>query len=162
VTEDKGIAIRPNSMPAQKWKVMPGNAYWIETDLTVGPGATAGILLAAKKEGDSGIAGTRIGYDASRHQLFVDRSHAGGGKIKSGKEIQTIDLGTATPVGSTLHLEILVDRSSLEVFADHGLYALSTQIFPDEDADSLYFFSNGGNAFIRSIKVWDLSSFRQQ
>ena len=159
VTEGKGITIRQN---AEKWKAIPGNAYWIEADLTVGPGATAGILLAAKKDGDKGIAGTRIGYDASRRQLFVDRSHAGGGKIKAGKEIQTIDLGAAAPAGNTLHLEILVDRSSLEVFADHGLYALSTQIFPDADADSICFFSNGGNAFIQSIKVWDLSPFRQQ
>jgi len=61
------------------------------------------------------------------------------------------------PAGKTLHLEILVDRSSLEVFADHGLYALSTQIFPDEDANSIYLFSNGGDASIQSIKIWDLS-----
>jgi levanase/fructan beta-fructosidase len=145
VMEAKDLAIH-----AQKWKTMPGNAYWIEADITVDAGTTAGFLLAAK---DS-TTGTRIGFDAARNQLFVDRSHAGGGKIKAGREVQTID---ATPAGKTLHLEILVDRSSLEVFADHGLYALSTQIFPDEDANSIYLYSNGGNAVINAIKIWDLS-----
>ncbi|HVV04781.1 MAG TPA: glycoside hydrolase family 32 protein [Puia sp.] len=145
VMEAKDLAIH-----AQKWKTMPGNAYWIEADITVDAGTTAGFLLAAKDN----ITGTRIGYDAAHHQLFVDRSHAGGGKIKAGREVQTID---ATPAGKTLHLEILVDRSSLEVFADHGLYALSTQIFPDEDANSIYLYSNGGNAVINAIKIWDLS-----
>jgi len=154
VTEAKNVAIH-----TQKWKAMPGNSYWIEADITVDAGANAGFLLAAK---DS-TTGTRIGYDATHHQLFVDRSHAGGGKIKTGREVQTIDMGTtglagsAVPARKTLHLEILVDRSSLEVFADHGLYALSTQIFPDEDANSIYLFSNGGNAVINSIKIWDLS-----
>jgi len=146
VTEGKNIAVQA----AQKWKAMPGNAYWIEADITVEAGADAGFLLAAK---DS-ITGTRIGYDAAHHQLFVDRSHAGGGKIKTGREVQTISM---EPAGKTLHLEILVDRSSLEVFADHGLYALSTQIFPDEDGNSIYLFSNGGDASIQSIKIWDLS-----
>jgi len=155
VTEAKDIALRP----IKKWKAMPGNAYWIETDITVDAGANAGFLLAAK---DS-ITGTRIGYDATLHQLYVDRSHAGGGKIKPGREIQTISLnntgqaGSAAPTRKTIHLEILVDRSSLEVFADHGLYALSTHIFPDEDANSIYLFSNGGDAVINAIKIWDLS-----
>lgn len=173
VTEAKNIAIHPGTQPAQsppaqsghspsalsltKWKTMPGNAYWIEANLTVDTGATAGFLLA----------GTRITYDPSHHQLIIDRSHAGGGKIKAGREIQTIDIAdtghtqTASS-GKTLHLEILVDRSSLEVFADHGLYALSTQIFPDEDADSIYLFSNGGDATIQSIKIWDLSPLHRQ
>jgi len=157
VTEVKDIAVHSS----QKWKTMPGNAYWIEADITVGTDATAGLLLAAKEvvspgqDGNS-ITGTKIGYDAAHHQLFVDRSHAGGGKIKAGREIQTIDLDN-----KTLHLEILVDRSSLEVFADHGLYALSTQIFPDEDASSIYLFSEGGDAVIKSMKIWDLSPLRQ-
>jgi len=147
------------SQPTKKWKMMPGNAYWIEADLTVGDGSNAGFVVAAK---DS-VTGTRIGYDAALHQLYVDRSHAGGGKIKAGREIQAISLdhtgqtGSLTPAGKTLHLEILVDRSSLEVFADHGLYALSTQIFPDEDADAIYLFSNGGDATLQSVKIWDLS-----
>ncbi|HEY8967643.1 MAG TPA: GH32 C-terminal domain-containing protein, partial [Puia sp.] len=151
---------------------LPSNAYWIEADITVGTDATAGLLLAAKEvvspgqDGNS-IAGTKIGYDAVHHQLFVDRSHAGGGKIKAGREVQTIDLGTTgtdgstAPAGKTLHLEILVDRSSLEVFADHGLYALSTHIFPDEDASSIYLFSDGGDAVIKSMKIWDLSPLHQ-
>jgi len=160
--EAKGGAIRRVAKTAQRWKRMPGNAYWIEADLSVDPGAVAGFLLAAKKEGDSSIAGASIGYDAARHQLVVDRTNAGGGKIKSGKEMQTIDLSSSARAGNTIHLEILVDRSSLEVFADGGLYALSTQIFPDEDADSIYLFANGGNAVLQSIKVWDLSPFHQR
>jgi levanase/fructan beta-fructosidase len=139
---------------AQKWKSMPGNSYWIEADLDVQAGADAGFLVTAK----DGTTGTKIGYDATLHQLYVDRSHAGGGKIKEGRALQTINM---TPEGKTIHLEILVDRSSLEVFADHGLYALSTQVFPDKDADSIYLFSNGGDSNIKSIKIWDLSSVHQ-
>jgi levanase/fructan beta-fructosidase len=142
----------------RKWKDMPGNAYWIEADLKVSSGATAGFMVAAKKGKDGVLTGTRIGYDASRHRLFVDRSHSGGARTRPEKDIQTIDLGSVPLPGDVIHLEILVDRSSLEVFADHGLYALSTQVFPDEDAGSIYLFSDGGNASLPSIKVWDLST----
>ena len=56
---------------------------------------------------------TKIGYDAVKQQIFVDRSLAGDEKIRKENIRKTIDLQNPT---GTIRMEILVDKSSLEVF----------------------------------------------
>ena len=56
-----------------------------------------------------------------------------------------------------IRLEILVDKSSLEVFVNNGEKVLTTHIYPDEGADQLAAFSLGGKAIINSLTIWDMS-----
>ena len=71
---------------------------------------------------------------------------------------QTIELANKT---GKVRLEILFDKSSLEIFVNDGEQVLSTYTFPDEDANLLSAFSVGGSALINSLTAWDLSKINK-
>ncbi|WP_431217650.1 GH32 C-terminal domain-containing protein [Puia sp. P3] len=128
-----------------------GNAYWIEADL--GTSATAGFSIGRSADGQHE---TTIGYDAARHELFVDRSKMGSGPAP-GRLRQTIPLAG---VGGKLHLELLFDKSSLEVFVNGGEKVLTTYVYPDKGATGLAAFAQGGAATLKNLKIWDMSPHR--
>jgi len=136
-----------------------GNAYWIDAELVVEPGAVAGFKIAQQKDGDKTVSETVIGYDAASKQLFVDRSNAGGGKVNSNRLKQIIPLENSS---KTIRLTILLDKSSLEVFVNDGEAALTTYIYPGENADGIAAFASGGSATVKSFKIWDLSKANVQ
>ena len=55
-----------------------------------------------------------------------------------------------------------MDKSSLEVFANDGEAALTTYIYPGENADGIAAFASGGTATVKSLKTWDLSKVNAQ
>ena len=153
------VKMNGTEMMVNKNKKIAGNAYWLEAELTIEPNAVAGFKVAQKKDkNNKTIAETVIGYDAKLHQLYVDRSNAGGGKINEKRAKQTIDINSN---GKTIKLEILLDKSSLEVFVNGGEKVLTTYIYPDEGADGIAAFSEGGNAVINTLKLWNLSKVNQ-
>ncbi|MFL6416055.1 MAG: GH32 C-terminal domain-containing protein, partial [Bryobacteraceae bacterium] len=85
---------------------------------------------------------TVLGYDFRRREIYVDRSHSG---------LTSFSKAFATRVGAPLHLnsprlrlEVLADRSSVELFADNGHVVLTNLVFPEEDAFGLEAFSSNG------------------
>lgn len=156
--ELKNVAVNNAEINLDKNKKITGNAYWIKASLTLQPNATAGFRLAQKKDASGKIVNeTVISYNAATHQLTVDRTNAGG-ELNEKALKRTIDL---TDQSNTIQLEILLDKSSLEVFANNGEAALTTYIHPAEDANDIAAFSANGNATINSIKIYDLSSVKQ-
>jgi fructan beta-fructosidase len=151
IVGEKEISIAKNHARA-------GNAYWLTARIICEKGVTAGFKIAQKKDKDNNtLAETVIGYDVAKQELFVDRSNAGNGKIKNDKLRQIIPLSS---IGGKIKLEILLDKSSLEIFVNDGQKVLSTSVFPDKDANGLAVFSSGGKAEIQSLKVWDLSKIK--
>ena len=66
---------------------------------------------------------------------------------------------SATAIGDQaqpIRLHVLVDATSVEVFADDGQVALTDQIFPDPASRGVSLFATGGAARLRSLDVWDL------
>ena len=59
--------------------------------------------------------------------------------------------------GGKIKLEILLDKSSLEVFVNDGEKVLTTYIYPGKNSDLLSAFSFGGQTLIKSLKIWDMS-----
>jgi levanase len=57
-----------------------------------------------------------------------------------------------------VHLRILVDWSSVEVFADEGRRVITDQVFPSADSDGVELFADGGSATLDSLKVRPLRS----
>jgi levanase/fructan beta-fructosidase len=56
----------------------------------------------------------------------------------------------------------LFDKSSLEVFFNDGEKVITTQIFPDKDANGLSVFAKQGRLTIGSLKIWDLSGVNKE
>jgi fructan beta-fructosidase len=147
---------------------LEGNAYWIDAELELGAGAAAGASAAAgamtagfkiaqaKDASGATTAETVIGYDLAKHQLYVDRSRSGQGKMKPGKVRQVIELPNA---GDKIRLQVLFDKSSLEIFVNEGEKVLTTYIYPDENATGCSAFATGGSAVIKTLRMWDLSKW---
>ena len=98
---------------------------------------------------------TVVEYDALRDTLFIDRSHSG--KIFSGS-FSPRQSAPLHPKGDVLDLKILVDSSSVEVFADSGTVVLTDLIFPDSQSLGLQIYTEGGPAIVRSLDVFLLKS----
>lgn len=58
----------------------------------------------------------------------------------------------------TVTLRILVDRSSVEVFAEGGRVTITDIIFPDVTSTGVKVFSEGGRAKLERAQIWKMDS----
>ena len=151
---EKNIKVQGDHQNIFKEKEIHGNSYWLEAEMKVASGSSAGFKIGeGKDENGNIIYETVIGYDATKHQVYVDRTHSGG-KIKQAKLLQTMDVAENN---GKIKFEILLDKSSLEVFVNDGEQALTTYIYPPGNADGISVFSTNGKSKITSLKFWDMS-----
>lgn len=90
---------------------------------------------------------TVIAYNKNKNQLILDRNKSGTGP----KGIRKITFNE--PVDQ-LCLHIFIDHSSIEIFVNEGEYVMSARIYPQKDADAIYFF--GQEVHIDKLHKWDL------
>lgn len=89
-------------------------------------------------------------------------------KKKPGTEIlYNVKRGVLTVLGSTvplmpidnkIKLEILLDRSSIEIYANDGQSVVSNCFTPDEGAEGLVLFTNGGELEIKKLDIYKMNS----
>lgn len=69
-------------------------------------------------------------------------------------------LGTWAPLalceGKTYHLDVFVDKNSIEIFVDGGRIAMTNLVFPTKPYDMITFHSEGGNAQFNNVVVYKL------
>lgn len=69
-------------------------------------------------------------------------------------------LGTWAPLylckGKTFHVNIFVDNCSVEAFVDGGRIAMTNLVFPTKPYNNVQFYSEGGNASFKNVKVYKL------
>lgn len=70
-------------------------------------------------------------------------------------------LGTWAPLnlceGKTYHVDIFVDKCSVELFVDGGRIAMTNLVFPTKPYDSVRFYTEGGKAEYANVKVHKIS-----
>nr|pir fructan beta-fructosidase (EC 3.2.1.80) precursor - Penicillium sp. (Strain TN-88) [Penicillium sp.]BAC16218.1 exoinulinase [Penicillium sp. TN-88] len=133
-----------------------GNAAEIELTFSSGDGTNGssefGIIVRASKDFSQQ---TRIGYDFTTQQVFVDRTKSG--DVSFDSTFASVYYAPLSPASDkTVTLRIFVDWSSVEVFGGQGQTTMTTQIFPDENATNAQLFSTGGstkNVQLRISKV---------
>ena len=99
---------------------------------------------------------TTVGYDADKHELFVDRRHSGLTAFSP-----QFPARTAAPLavaGGLLDVVVLVDRSTLEVFAQHGDVAMTTLFYPPQGPLAQEFFAPEARPGRIAVERWDLVS----
>jgi sucrose-6-phosphate hydrolase SacC (GH32 family) len=62
------------------------------------------------------------------------------------------------PVDGKVKLQILVDRSSIEVIGNDGKMSMSSCFLPPSDNKKLALGAKGGTAQVKSLEVWELKS----
>ncbi len=117
-------------------------------------------LDAAKRAGLKVRTGngeeTVIGYDAEAGELYVDRTRSG--RVDFSRDFPGVQRAPLAARHGNVRLHILVDWSSVEVFADRGQTVITDQIFPAATSDGIQLFADGGSATIDSLKIRPLRS----
>jgi levanase len=144
----KGQSIAPGTHP------LPASASGDvqRIDLTFAPGTAARSGITVLGDGTNS---TVIGYDASTHEVYVDRSNSGNTGFHP--LFTSVDSAPVTPnADGTVTLRIYVDRSSVEVFAQGGQRTITDQVFPGAGAGEVALFADGGTAHLKSLTVTPL------
>ena len=147
-------------------------AFQIEMDFTPGNTQTAGFEILNSK-GEK----TKIYFDMAKKRLVMDRTESGlipfgeqsephakenhdRRKTESVNYINDFALGTWAPLslckGKTYHLNIFVDKCSVEIFVDNGRIAMTNLIFPTVPYDGLRFYSEKGKAEVKNLRISEL------
>jgi levanase len=131
-----------------------GDVFQLETQITWSELKNAGIRLRESSDKANHID---IGvFIESPHQQYsyVNRAKTGH-PDKSNQYVES-----KTPIENSkhqVHLKILVDKSSIEVFVNDGRITHSHLIFPRAEDQGISLFSEGGTAIFNNIKIKHLN-----
>ena len=100
-----------------------GKALEIDADLRLAGAKRAGLKVRTGNGQE-----TIIGYDAESAEVYVDRTRSGESGFS--RDFPGIQRAPLAARNGKVHLHILVDWSSVEVFADKGQTVITDQIFP--------------------------------
>ncbi len=105
---------------------------------------------------------TEIRYEAKDQKLVVDRARSG--RVDFHEEFGRIHSVNLTPTGDSLRLNIFVDSTSVEVFANGGSVVFTESIFPSRESQGLELFTEGGNLLLKSLDIFHLhpATFQMQ
>ncbi len=103
---------------------------------------------------------TTIGYDRPAHKLFLDRTHSGLTAFSHDFPARTE--APLTPQDGVLRLDVLVDRCSVEIFADGGVVAMTNLVFPPPGAARIEIASKGGQAGPAKVDLAEIRSIWPQ
>lgn len=126
----------------------------LEIKVTIDPGKATSFGFEVRKGAGQQ---TIIGVDLAKSELFVDRIHSGDVSFSprfAGRQTAPLKIGS----GQTVELHILVDRCSVEVFANHGERVMSELVFPSVSSRGIELYSRGGGAKIVKIDAWNLKT----
>lgn len=98
-----------------------------------------------------------IGYDAFTSKLYIDRRTAG--LVNFNQNFPTIMYApTPFPADSIMDLYILMDQSSIEVFANKNQTIMSCLVFTKPPATGISVFSKNGQTTMTKLEAWKLNS----
>ena len=99
-----------------------------------------------------------IGYNAKTQTLYIDRSKTSNRSFNENFEKLSHNETKLVLSNKLLRLNIFLDNSIVEVFANNGEAALTAQFFPDEKDNGIELFSNGGTTKLVSLNLWTMKS----
>ncbi len=143
--------VEPGEVAGRRALPFSGDALEVEAVLRPGT-ATAFGLAVRVGEGEE----TLVGYDVPGSRFFVDRTRAGRSDFHpafAGRHSGSLPLEQGR-----LRLRVLVDRSSVEAFADDGRAVISDRVFPRPTSRNVALFADGGKAELVSLEAWPLAA----
>ena len=126
-----------------------GDVLDIVADIVVGGAERVGVDVAV---GDR--SAVRIRFDVASGQLSVDRTQSGEVTFASG--FAAVHGAPLLPIDGRISLRIVLDRSSVEVFADEGRVVVTDLVFPAPGATGVALISEGGPTGPVTLDLWNL------
>jgi fructan beta-fructosidase len=128
-----------------------GDTLEIEAEIDLKGASEAGIKVRQGEKEE-----TVVGVSAKSGKLFVERTHSG--DVSFAPEFPGRQEGPMPLRKGTAKLHIFVDRASVEVFGNDGETEITDTIFPRPGSQGIEFYSQGGEARVRSLRIWKLKS----
>ena len=152
---EKDVQVDNKAISLTKSGSFKSNANWIDADFKLNASKNAGFNIVEKKDANGKvIKKVVVGYDAGKQELYIDCS----GAEKENKPAENLVLSAPMkPVNGVVRIQVLLDKSSLEVIGNGGEKVISTMIYPDTDATGMSVFADGA-ATLRSLKIWEMSN----
>ena len=125
----------------------------VQIEWEVQKNTTAGLRLAVN--GDKAFV---IGYDARAGKIFIDRSKASDTNFHKGFNEWSRYEAALLPDSGRIRLQVLFDKSIVEVFANKGEVNMTAQLFTDEKNNGIEVFSKGGTTKFTELTVYTLKS----
>jgi sucrose-6-phosphate hydrolase SacC (GH32 family) len=144
---DGAVSLAPNGIA--------GQAMEIAAEFEAGTGSGSASEFGLKVRVGNGEE-TVIGVDPKAGQLFVDRTRSGA--VDFHKDFPGRQTAPLAVENGRVRLRILVDWSSVEVFAADGRTVVTDQIFPAPESDGVALYAKGGAARLVSLEAWPLPS----
>ncbi|RYL97862.1 glycoside hydrolase family 32 protein [Sporolactobacillus sp. THM7-7] len=133
-----------------------GDAYQLDADISWTDARNVGFRL-------------RESADKSRHidaGIFTEGSYSyvnRGWTDQPDVSRRYVESRAPFDTGKTnVHLKILVDRTSIEVFVDDGRIAYSSEVFPRLDDKGITLFSEGGPSNFKNIEIRHFRSIHEK
>ncbi len=138
VKEIEKLHAKPHTLKAQSLKpgenplsIINGELFDLRAEFEPGDAAEVGFY----------VRGTFVSYDAKNEELICkDRRVA------------------LKPAGGKVRVQILADRTSLEIFGNDGVVYMPMPVISKEQDKSLAVFAKGGTARITALDVFELRS----
>jgi len=118
-------------------KGIKGDCFHIIGSFNIKTADSFGFVVRLDKKNN----GTEITYETKKNTLSC-----------MGKSV------VVEPVDGVIKLEILLDRSSIELFANEGKVVMSSCFTPGENADGIYLFNTGGELLVEKLEIYPLKS----
>ncbi|MEH7120581.1 glycoside hydrolase family 32 protein [Neobacillus vireti] len=139
--------IKQLKVTGTKTLAITGDVYQLDTDISWSDLKNAGIRL---RESADKRRHVDVGIFIEQHYSYVNRAYTG----QPDKSHQYLESQAPFDVSKkNVHLKILVDRSSIEVFVDDGRVVHSNLIFPKTTDQGITLFSVGGKAVFKDLVI---------
>lgn len=124
-----------------------------ELRLTIAPGQSSGVTIRLLKHGEQE---TVLRYLPGLKRLELDRTRSG--QVNFSPHFASVESVEVIPQNGLVQLRILVDRSTIEVFANNGEVTMSELVFPQVASSLIELSANGGTAMVTQLSLWPLEA----
>ncbi len=122
----------------------------ITLDITA-PNSRKVTLTLSNEAGEKTI----MTFDPAAATFSCDRTASGLNDFS--QDFPAVTVAPTFTAGGQVSLRIFLDCSSLEIFEKNGRFAMTNLVFPDQPYSTISVASEGGNAKISGLKVYELN-----
>ncbi|MBO1325119.1 glycoside hydrolase family 32 protein [Acetobacter sp. TBRC 12305] len=147
----QGMRTYPDRMVGRDrpWRApFRGDVLDIRLTLRRGDGTRAGLVVRQTPDGKTG---TVISYDFTTADLIVDRGHSG--DVGFSPKFSPVHIAHLAAPGGVVSLHVVIDRCSVEVFANDGVLRMTDLVFPPADGTNVSLFSTAGSTRFSALRV---------
>jgi fructan beta-fructosidase len=148
IAEMDSGTIAPSNNPLKRTDV---TGRTLELVTTIDPHSADQVGIRVREGDDQESV---IVYDAVTKELRFDRTNSG--KVFHDDYYGTTSVPLEPLDDDTITLRVLVERCSVEIFANEGRQTMTNLVFPDWDSTDVSLFAEGGAAKIDHLIAYDL------